>query len=349
MPSLSHNHDHEPDRDHRPALPGSLSPGQGHAHSHSHGHGHGHGHGHAHSPGAGATSSSSRALALSLVLNGAFLLVELAVGLVTGSLALLSDAAHMLSDVGALALALVAARLALRPAEGARTFGMRRAEVVGGFVNGLTLLGACAFITWEAAERLRAGPPPVPGLPILIVGGLGLLINLGSAWALARADRGNLNVRGALVHMLADALGSVGAMVAAGLVMAGFPAADPIVSLFIAALVLWGTVGLLRDTGRVLLQFPPAGFDVEGMCRGLEAVPGVASVHDAHVWTLDGQSAIVSVHLVAGVDADLEAVRACAVRRLEDDHGVRHSTLQVEGAHAPPCEVRDCTPRVPRA
>jgi cobalt-zinc-cadmium efflux system protein len=290
-----------------------------------------------------------RAISLSLALNGVFLVVEVAVGLATGSLALLSDAAHMLSDVGALVLALAAARLALRPAEGARTFGMRRAEVVGGFVNGLTLIGACGVITWEAVGRLHAGPPQVPGLPVLVVGGLGLLINLGSAWALARSDRANLNVRGALVHMLADALGSVGAMVAAGLVMAGYPAADPVVSLFIAGLVLWGTVGLLRDTGRVLLQFPPAGFDVEGMCLGLEGVPGVASVHDAHVWTLDGQSAIVSVHLVARPGVDLEILRAEAVGLLERAHGVRHATLQVEGDGAPPCQVRDCTRRHARA
>ncbi|MCK6501855.1 cation diffusion facilitator family transporter [Myxococcota bacterium] len=327
---LSHDHAHQ----------------HGHSHGHSHGHAHGHGHSHGHAHG---TASATWAIGLSLLFNGIFLFVEVAVGLVTGSLALLSDAAHMLSDVGALALALAAARLALRPAEGTRTFGMRRAEVVGGFVNGLTLVGACAFIVWEAVERLRQGPPDVPGLPVLVVGGLGLALNLGSAWALSRADSGNLNVRGALVHMLADALGSVGAMVAAGLVMAGIPAADPVVSLFIAGLVLWGTVGLLRDTGRVLLQFPPPGFDVEGMCLALEAVPGVASVHDAHVWTLDGQGAIVSVHLVARAGADLEAVRAAAVRSLEHDHGVRHATLQVEGAEAPPCEVRDCTRRVARA
>lgn len=307
-------------------------------------HDHSHGHSHTHHQGSG--EGARRALTLALVLNGGFLLVEAGVGFYTNSLALLSDAAHMLSDVGALTLALVAAWLAGRPTHSSRTFGMRRAEVVGGFINGLTLLAACAYITWEAVERLRAGPPQVPGLPVLIVGAIGLAINLGSAWALARADRGNLNIRGALIHMLADALGSVGAMIAALLVMAGYPAADPIVSVFIAALVLWGTWGLLRDTTRVLLQFPPPGFDVAGMCHSLMALDGVASVHDAHVWTLDGRSAIVSAHVIADPGADLEAVRALAVRCLEVSFHVPHATLQVESSDAPLCAVAACTPEV---
>lgn len=289
--------------------------------------------------------SSRRALALSLGLNAAFLLIEAGVGFSTGSLALLSDAAHMLSDVGALVLALGATWLAARPADRALTFGFRRAEVMGGFINGIALLGACAGIAWEAVGRLHA-PPQVPGLPVLIVGFGGLLINLGSAWVLARADRGDLNIRGALIHMLADALGSVGAMIAAVLMMAGYPAADAIVSLLIAGLVLWGTWGLLRDSSRVLLQFPPAGFDVGAMCVALAGIQGVESVHDAHVWTLDGRSAIVSAHVVARPGADLETVRACAVAWLEEHFSVRHATLQVEGAQAPPCHVADCTPAV---
>jgi len=304
---------------------------------------------HASGLGESGSARSRRALTVALVLNGVFLVIEAAVGFSVNSLALLSDAAHMLSDVGALALALGAAWLAARPAERSRTFGMRRAEVVGGFVNALVLLAACGLIAWQAINRLRVGAPEIAGLPVLIVGGIGLAINVGSAWALYRADSGNLNIRGALVHMMADALGSVGAMVAAGLIMAGFARADPIVSLFIAALVLWGTWGLLRDSTRVLFQFPPPHFDVEAMCQALSNIDGVASVHDVHVWTLDGQSAIVSAHVIADEGADLEAIRRRSLDCLEDRFSVRHATLQVEGSETPACHGLGCTPDVDRA
>lgn len=284
-----------------------------------------------------------RALSVSLVLNGTFLVIEAGAGFATGSLALLSDAAHMLSDVGSLGLALGAAILAARPTLPSRTFGWRRAEVVGGFVNALTLLAACGFIVWEAVDRLREGPPEVAGLPVLIVGAIGLAINLGSAWMLARSDRGDLNIRAALAHMLADALGSLGAMVAAILLMFGYSGADPIVSLFIAGLVLWGTWGLLRDATAILLQFPPAGFPVEPLRQELTTVEGVVSVHDLHVWTLDGRGAIVSAHLVVEAGLDPHTVRGSALRMMREAHGVRHATLQIESAEGPPCELEQCT------
>lgn len=310
--------------------------------SHEHSHAHGHSHAHAH-PHGGGPPSAARALVVSLVLNGAFLVIEGAIGLVTGSLALLSDAAHMLSDVGALALALGASVLASRPTLPSRTFGLRRAEVVGGFVNSLSLLLACAYITWEAIGRLRGGPPEIAGLPVLIVGAIGLAINLGSAWMLARADRGNLNIRAALAHMLADALGSLGAMVAAVLLMYGYNGADPIVSLFIAGLVLWGTWGLLRDTAAILLQFPPRGLRVEPLRLQLAALDGVESVHDLHVWTLDGRSAILSVHLVSAPGLDPHELRRSALQLLADEHGVKHATVQIESASGPPCELERCS------
>ena len=305
--------------------------------SHNHSHGHSHGHGHT------GDISGQRALLWSLLLNGVFLLLELGVGVWSGSLALLSDAAHMLSDVGALLLALAAGRLALVGASAARTFGLRRAEVLGGFLNGLTQVVACAYITWEAIARLLSGPPEVPGLPILLVGGAGLLINLGSAWMLYRADRGNINIRGALIHMLADALGSVGAMIAAGLVLAGIPAADPVVSLLLAALVLWGTWGLLRDAGRVLLELPPPWLDVQALCDLLAADPDVRSVHDVHVWSLDGQSPLVTGHIVVDDLLQGEAARARLGAQLRQRFSVQHLTLQVEtAASGHPCPSGDC-------
>lgn len=298
--------------------------------------GHGHHHGHSHAPAASGTGTQ-RALLWALALNGGFLFIEAGVGWVTGSLALLSDAVHMLGDVGALLVALGAGRLALQGWRPSRTYGLKRAEVLGGFVNGLTMLLAVAWIVWEAVDRLASGPPEVPGTAILVVGVIGLAINLGSAWWLWRADKDSLNVRGALVHMLADALGSVGAIVAAGLVMWGFPAADALVSLFIAALVLYGTWGVLRDTTAVLLELPPPGFDVDGLRAVLRGDAGVASIHDLHVWTLDGVEPLVTVHLVLEQGVDPTAVRDRVRGTLKEALSVTHTTLQLEAAGSGHC------------
>ena len=265
----------------------SHSDGESHSHSHSHDHGHG-GHTHHHHART-KDSGSERALLWALGLNAGFLLIEAGAGWWTNSLALLSDAAHMVSDVSALSVALLATRLAGRGATAARTFGLRRAEPVGAFVNALALILACLFIFSEAIERLIAGSPAVPGMPVFVIGGIGLAINLGSAWALARGDTGNLNIRGALLHMLADALGSAGAMIAALLIMAGYGWADAAVSLLIGALVLYSAVGLLRDSGRVLLEMTPLGIDVDAVTEGLLELTGVADAHDLHIWSLDGQ------------------------------------------------------------
>lgn len=304
--------------------------GLGHSHAHqdqiddSHAHGGGHAHGH-HGRG-----DSRRALLVSLVLNGGFLGIEATVGWWTGSLALLSDAAHMLSDVGALALALGAAQLSRGARRPERTFGLRRAETLGAFTNGLALLGVCGFIAIEAVERLLEGAPPLQGGPVLVVGVIGLLINLGSAWALYRSGSGDLNVRGALIHMLADALGSLGAVVAAVLAIHGHPEGDIVVSLLVAALVLWSVWGLLRESGRVLLQLPPPGLDVRAVLEALRALPNVDDVHDLHVWTLDGHEPTVSAHLGVAPTVDPNQVRLAAVRLLERRFRAAHITLQVE-------------------
>jgi cobalt-zinc-cadmium efflux system protein len=292
-----------------------------------HGHAHdAHDHGHGHAP----KGDPRKALAWALALNGGYLVVELVVGTWSGSLALLSDAAHMASDVGALLLALGAAQLALAPSGPGRTFGWRRAEVLGGFTNGVLLLVVCAWIVWEAASRALEGPPELPGLPMLVVAFVGLLINLGAAFALWREGHDDLNVRGAMAHMLADAVGSVGAMVAGGLVMLGYPLADPVVSVLVALLVVWGTFGLLRLTAQVLLQLPPSGFDV-GKLRGrMTEVAGVGSVHDLHVWTLDGRSPILTAHVVLADGGDALQVRSALEHVLEHDFGVPHATIQVE-------------------
>jgi cobalt-zinc-cadmium efflux system protein len=276
-------------------------------------------------------------LGLALGLNFVFLGVEFGVGWWTQSLALLSDAAHMASDVGALVLALAAAQLARRKATNHMTYGLARAEVLGAFVNGLGLLVVCALIVREGLARLVEGPPAVPGVPVLVVGVIGLAINLGSAWILHRADDGDLNVRGALFHMLSDALGSVAAIVAAVFLMFGVGGADPIASLIVGALVAVGAVSLVRDAGRVLLELPPRDLDVAGVHQALMALDGVVEVHDLHAWSLDGRTPLVSAHLV--VQAQSEEVCDRARAMLDDRFQVHHATLQIERAEQA-CGVR---------
>ncbi len=309
----------------------------------SHGHHHHHDdHDHHHHHASAAGAAGRRALTIALVLNGAFLIVEGGLGLWTGSLALLSDAAHMTSDVAALALALGAAHLATRDASADRSFGLVRAETLGAFVNGLALLLVCALIAREAIVRLTSVAPDVAPLPVLVAGAIGLVINVGSAVALYRADREDLNIRGALVHMIADALGSVGAMVAAALLWFGLPAADAVMGLVIAALVLYGTVGLLRDSGRVLLQFAPRRVPVDALRAAVASVHGVDSVHELHCWSVDGRDAVLSAHLVARHDADLRDVRQAVEGLLDHEFGITHTTLQVESAGVDSCPPGDC-------
>ncbi|MFT6146688.1 MAG: cobalt-zinc-cadmium efflux system protein [Myxococcota bacterium] len=285
---------------------------------------------HPHHHGSAVGAATRRALWVALFLNGGFLFVEAGVGWYSGSLALLGDAAHMVSDVLSIAVALGAARLALRPPDPNQTFGLRRAEVLGAFLNGLLLWAASAWIVWEAGQRMVAGPPPIEGFPVLVVATLGLAVNLGSAWYLWRAGSDDMNAKGALWHMLADAAGSVGAIIAAGFMLAGFYLADPLISVFIAALVVWAGWGLLAESTRVLLQLPPPGFNTRDAIASLRSLPGVVNVHDLHVWTLDGSTSIVTAHIVGEPGADLNALCLAGTDILSTDYGVDHVTLQVE-------------------
>ncbi len=272
------------------------------------------------------------ALRWSLILNGGFLVVEAVAGWWTGSLALLSDAVHMLGDVASLILALGAARLAAQPWTEQRTFGLVRAEALGAFSNGLLLVVAAGWIGFEVVDRLRSPAQAIPGTAVLVVGAIGLAINLGSVVALmrARGGAGELNLRGALLHMAADALGSVGAIVAAIAIMAGHPEADTIVSVLVGALVLWGAWQIIRDSGRVLMQLPPADMDMREVRRTIRETDGVLDVHELHVWTLDGSFGVLTAHLVAADGCDRHELRDRARARLLAEHGLRHVTLQVE-------------------
>ena len=289
-----------------------------------------HGHGHHHTgPPAARANAGKRALIWALALNTAFLVVEAAVGFYTGSLALLSDAVHMVGDVGSLAMALGAAHLAAQYATSQRSFGFARAEVLAAFLNSLVLVGAVVFIVAEAVERIRVGTPEVTPLPVFIVGGVGLAINLGSGYALFRADGENLNIRGALFHMMADALGSLGAVIAALFMMAGWQIADPIASLVIGALVLFSAIVLLKASAEVLLQFAPNTIDVSEVRRSLSQIEKVVDIHDLHCWSLDGQEVILTAHIVIeGQEGD--AIREAAATLLEREYSIAHATLQIE-------------------
>ncbi len=333
-----HGHSHGP----RPPASAPRPPHDDHGHDHGdhphHDHDHDHGSGHAHDHG----QASRRALRGALILNGLFLIVEAAVGWWTGSLALLSDAAHMIGDVAGLALALVAATLATTPETARRTFGLVRAEILGAFVNGLALVVACFLIIREAIERLSGGPPEVPGVPVLLVGTIGLAINLGSAYVLWRSSReGDLNVRGALIHMLADALGSLGAIVASVLMLTlGLHAADAVVSVLIAVLVLYSSWGLIRESTVILLQFAPPGFDRDALSPRLLAIPGVRTVHAIRAWSLGSGHIVVTAHLDIDPTVAHGPILRAAEHLLRNDLGAAYTTIQLDPDGVERCAER---------
>jgi len=295
------------------------------AHAHAHGHHHLHGH-------AQARRHDKQRLALTLVLSALYLVAEVAGGLWTGSLALLADAGHMLADVGALALSLFAFWLAERPAGAARTFGWRRFEILAALANGLALALVAVFVLFEATERLGA-PRAVNGLGAFMIASGGLLVNVLGLVLLRHGKERSLNLRGAWLHLAGDALGSVGAM-AAGLAIWAFDwrAADPLASMAIALLVLRSAWALLRETVDVLLEAAPAHLDVDELRAALAAEPGVASLHDLHVWTITSGMVSLSchVHCAEGADGHAVLVRCQALLRQRFD--VHHATLQIEPA-----------------
>ncbi len=311
------------------------------------GHGHGHG-GHAH-----GDTSDGRRLAIALGLTLAVLFSGAVGAVLTGSLALLADLGHQITDAAALLAAWVAARLALRPPSTRRTFGLGRAEVLGAALNALVLLGVTAWVAVEGVERLFE-PTEVPGLGLLVFGAVGLVGNLISLAVLAGGDRGNMNVRGAALHVLGDALGSVAVLVAAAVTLStGWLLADTVASLVIVAILVPRTVALLREAGHLLLEGAPAGIDVEEVRAGLLGVGGVVEVHDLHVWAINDRTPSVSAHLVIGMEGCVTAdcgehgVLDAAAVMLRERFGLDHSTLQVEAADHRDHETACAPPREP--
>ena len=296
-----------------------------------------HDHTHAH-----ASDADARRLVISFVLILAFMLAEVVAGIVGSSLALLSDAGHMLTDAVALGLALAALRLADRPPAGSYTYGMKRGEILSAQINGVTLLLLGVLIVYEGVRRLIE-PPDVEGALVLIVAIAGIGVNLLAARLLAGAERRSLNVEGAFRHVLTDLFAFIATAIAGALILIwGFERADGIASLLIAALMLWAAYGLLRDSGRIFMEAAPRGLDPQQIGQALAAEDGVVEVHDLHVWEVTSGMPAISAHIIVGRDVDCHQARWQAARLLADRFGVEHSTLQVE--HEPGDELLQINP-----
>ena len=281
--------------------------------------------------------TDARRLAAAFVLIVAFMVAELAAGIVGSSLALVSDAGHMLTDAVALGLALAALRLAERPPAGSFTYGLRRAEILSAQVNGITLLLLGVLIIFEGIRRL-INPPDVEGALVVVVAVAGIGVNLVAARLLAGAQRRSLNIEGAFLHIVTDLFAFIATAIAGALVLIwGLDRADGIASLLIAALMLWAAYGLLRETGRVFMEAAPPGLDPQAIGEALVSEAGVVEVHDLHVWEVTTGMPAISAHMLVRRDADCHEARWRAARLLADRFGVEHSTLQVE--HEPEDEL----------
>ncbi|MFI4993260.1 MAG: cation diffusion facilitator family transporter [Solirubrobacterales bacterium] len=283
--------------------------------------------GHSHSADTDA-DAGKLAIALGLILG--LLVLEFTAGVIAHSLALLSDAGHMLTDAAAIGLSLMAARLALRPARGALTYGLQRVEILAAQANGVTLLILAALITYEAIRRLFEPPHVQAGL-ILAVALVGVAVNLAATWTLAQANRRSMNVEGSFQHVLTDLYAFIGTAIAAVVILfTGFQCADAIVSLLVAGLMVRSGYGLVKASGRVFLEAAPEGLDPQRIGRALVAVQGVVEVHDLHVWEVTSGFPALSAHVLVGRENDCHAARRSLERTLHDQFGLDHTTLQVD-------------------
>jgi cobalt-zinc-cadmium efflux system protein len=291
-----------------------------------------------------ALTADTRRLGAALGLILSFMLAEVVAGILADSLALLSDAAHMLTDAAAIALALVAARLAARPARGGYTFGLKRAEILSAQVNGATLVALALVIAIEGVRRLF-DPPSVEGATVLVVALVGIVVNLTATWLLAGAERRSLNVEGAFQHVLTDLFAFIATAIAGVVILAtGFGRADGIAALLVAALMLRSGWGLLRDSGRVLLEAAPRGLEPDEIGRALASEHHVVEVHDLHVWEVTSGMPSLSAHVTVGAGCDTQAHRRQLADLLHERFGIEHTTLQVEARHEGPLEIEPLQP-----
>lgn len=320
-PRHHHDHDHSHAHDH--------------AHDREHGHG-GHGHGHHHHD-----HAASRYLPLALALTLGFAAVEALAGWWSGSLALLGDAGHMVTDALSLGLAAIAARIALRPTGPRHSYGLRRVEALAALANSLFMLAVVALLLWQAVLRLLE-PREIAGEMVTLVALGGLVLNLAVAWLLTRGE-GDLNTRGALLHVMGDLLGSVAAL-GSGLVIqfTGWTPIDPLLTMLICGLILFSTLSLLRNVLHTLLEGVPDGLSLPEVGRSMAAVPGVRSVHDLHIWSLDSRRTALSAHILLSGEQPWQAVLDAERALLHARFAIEHVTLQPE---LPPAVPLVFTPR----
>lgn len=302
--------------------------GHGHGHHHHHHHGHDHGHDHFDSQREG----NKKGLLIALFVTTGIMFAEFFGGLFTNSLALLSDAGHMLSDASSLLLSVVALWIAARPATPKKTFGFYRFEVLAALFNGVTLFVIAGFIVWEAFERFM-DPPTVSSGTMILIACIGLGANLISAWSLLRNGdvKDNVNVRSAYLHVLGDALGSVGAIVA-GIVMMvfGWYIADPIISVIVALLILKSAWGVISHSFHILMEGTPHSVNQEEVKEALESIDGVIDVHDLHIWTITSGLHSLTCHLLVKEDQQTQSILQVAIQTLSDRFHIDHSTIQIE-------------------
>ncbi|MFD7833813.1 cation diffusion facilitator family transporter [Streptomyces sp. NPDC059761] len=318
MSGHDHAHDGHAPHDH----------GRDQAAGHDHG-GHDHGGHGGHSHGV-AADADRRWLGIALGLIGTFMAVEVVIGIVAQSLALISDAAHMLTDAVSIVLALIAMRLAARPARGGFTYGLKRAEILSAQANGLTLLLLAVWLAYEAVRRLL-DPPPVAGGLVLVTALAGIVVNVAAAWCISKANRSSLAVEGAYQHILNDLFAFIGTAVAGLIVLTtGFVQADAIATLVVVVLMVRAGYGLVRESGRIFLEAAPAHMDPDAVGDRLVGHPPVTEVHDLHIWTITSGQAALSAHVLVEPAGDCHAVRRDLERLLEKEYGITHTTLQVD-------------------
>lgn len=309
-------------------------------HNHQHNHSHSHDHGHHHH-----TTSNKKVLFFSFLLITFFMIVEAVGGLLTNSLALLSDAGHMLSDAAALGLSLLAFKIGERQATYSKTYGYRRIEIIAAFINGLTLIIISLYIFYEAFQRFI--DPPNVSASMMIIAFIGLVVNIVVAWMLMRGDsQENLNIRSALLHVLGDLLGSIGAIVAGILIMLfGWNIADPIASVIVAILIVISGIRVTKDSIHILMEGKPTNINVEEVKSKLMELPGIEDVHDFHIWSITSEFPALSCHLVVDNTVDRDKIIIQANKLLNKHFDISHSTLQIEGINSHiKNDCNDCSP-----
>lgn len=315
MKHSDHSHDEHHDHSHE------HSPGSGHSHDHDHV-------GHSHAP--AVTADNARRIRLVFIITTLYAVIQAVGGWLSGSLALIADSGHMVSDSAALLLALIAYQVAARAPDSRRTYGFHRVRVLAALANGATLLLLVVWIVWEAIARFRE-PVEVMAWPMLIVASIGLLINIAGALILNAGNQGDSNLRGALLHVMGDLLGSVGAIAAAiGIMLTGWTVLDPILSVIVALLVVRSAWRLIMDSIQVLLQATPAGIDVPKAEAQLRELPGVADAGHFHAWTLTDDASVATVHVTPAAGVDSLALPSLVGGFLREQYGLTHVTVQVD-------------------